>query len=213
MCWSLEASITAFVVAMATAGLLLFRGAKTRGESPPTFAYTMGLLLLSYGTMQLWEALIWSDQNGVKSGQCGTLNKIGTNGAYFALWTHALAIGVGLYIDTGSWIPLVIGAVIALGSLVMYPWKSGMQCTGPKDGKSNLVWGFGAGFYMLVFAACMLFCWFYIRPWWKSVAISLIYIISFILSWAVAGSSRVGSYWCFVAAAFSPVLLAFTYFN
>lgn len=211
MCWSLEASITAFVVAMGTAAFLLYRGTKTKGESPPSFAYTMGILLLSYGTMQLWEALIWSDQKGVTTESCGVVNKIGTNGAYFALWTHALAVGLGLYFDTGSFIPLIVGAVIALGSLVCYPWNTGVSCTGPKSGKSNLVWGFNPGFYMLIFAACMLFCWIYLRPWWKSLAISMLYIVSFALSYFAAGSQRVGSYWCFVAAAFSPVLIALTY--
>ena len=42
--------------------------------------------------MQFAEALMWYDQ------KCGTINKIGTNMAYWNLILHVLAIGIGIYL-------------------------------------------------------------------------------------------------------------------
>lgn len=192
MCWSIEVSIVTWIIGLATGIYLLTRRMKND--------VVMGLLVLTYSSMQLWESLMWYDQ------KCGEINKVGTQLAYFALWSHVLAIGIGLYFEYGAIIPMFIGTGLLAYAYVAKPEVWG--CSRPKNGYKNLVWGFDPKFYTAVFSIAIALCLYYIRPLNVSIAISSIFIISFLLSMLYGWKSdATGSFWCWVCAAFCFVFI------
>lgn len=190
MCWSFRVSITSWLISLVSGLFLLSRGKK----NDKVFA----VLILTYSSMQLWEALMWLDQ------KCGKLNKTATILAYFALWSHVLAIGVGLYLEQKVVWPVILGMVFIVASLVLMPKK--FQCSKPGSGECHLKWGFHESFYLYVFAAAMVLAMLYIRPIWKAVVVCALFIVSFVLS-SMYAKRTVGSFWCFVAAIFSPIFI------
>ena len=150
--------------------------------------------------MQLWETFMWWDQ------KCGKLNEFGTRMAYIALWSHTLAIGVGLYIEEGIILPLAIGLAfmaVALINSFYINWK----CSKPQKGNCHLVWGFPHEYYVYVFAVCMAIALVVIKPIWKALVIMIFFLASFVLSFIYAKNST-GSFWCFICAAFAPIFIA-----
>lgn len=192
MCWNWQVSLTTWMIGLCTALYLFYRRNK--------YDITMGSLILVYSSMQLWEAFMWLDQ------KCGKLNHIANIMAYLALWSHTLAIGIGLYLENITKIPLYIGCffmVLALVYLFWIKWK----CSKPDKGACrHLVWGFPHYYYVLVFTVCIAICFIYIRPLWKACIISGIFTASFLLSFLYAKNST-GSFWCWVAAAFAPIFI------
>jgi hypothetical protein len=150
--------------------------------------------------MQLWEAFMWWDQ------KCGGMNRTATILAYFFLWSHTLAIGIGLYIEEKRKLPLVIGIVfmvIAVVEAFFVKWK----CSKPSGtGCKHLVWGFPHRYYVYVFAVCIAIALTIIRPMWKAIVVSALFLISLGLSDMYAGKAT-GSFWCFVCAAFAPIFI------
>ena len=188
MCWSFEVSLFTWIVGFVVGMYLLSRKKKND--------IVMASLILTYSTMQLWEALMWLDQ------KCGKLNRIATILAYIALWSHVLAIGIGLKIEYNVILPLIIGVIMLVLASIMRP--SVWNCSKPKEGGRHLVWGFNPEFYMLVFAVAIGLCLTYIRPMKTAVVISSLFLVSFILSMIYAHKQEaVGSFWCWVCAAFS----------
>jgi hypothetical protein len=154
--------------------------------------------------MQLWEAMMWWSQN------CGKLNKVATIAAYFALWSHTLAIGIGLYIEEKLVLPLAIGIafmIVAAVQAFTIHWKCSKpdKCNGG-GGCKHIVWGFPHGYYVYVFAVCMAIALVCIRPLWKAIVIVSMFAISFGLS-ALYAKQATGSFWCFTAAAFAPIFI------
>lgn len=191
MCWNWQVSLLTWVVGLATA-IYLFRRKRK-------YDITFGALILAYSSMQLWEVFMWLDQN------CGKMNKIASMGAYFALWSHTLAIGIGLYIEQKIVLPLVIGvSFMIVGAIQAFTIK--WKCSKPAKDCRHLIWGFPHVYYMYVFAVCISIAVVYIRPLWKAVVVSLLFITSLILS-AVYAKDGTGSFWCFVAAAFAPIFI------
>ena len=193
MCWSIQASIITWVIGLVAGIVLLSR------RFPNDI--TLGFLILTYSSMQLWEAMMWYDQ------KCGNVNKVATQLAYYALYSHVLAIGIGLYFEHKTFIPLIVGiAVLAYG---VYNAPTKWLCSVPGKNK-HLAWGFDAYFYVYVFAIAIVLCMVYIRPLSQSIVISFLFIISFILCLLYTsdkengpGKSVMGSFWCWVCAAFS----------
>lgn len=203
MCWSLQASLVTWVIGLVTGIVLLCR------RLPNDII--LGLLILTYSSMQLWEAMMWYDQ------KCGKINEFGTKLAYIALWSHVLAIGIGLYIEQKAILPLLIGASLLIYGIYSAP-KTWL-CTKPgKNG--HLAWGFDASFYMIVFGIAIIFCLMYLRPLSHAGIISFLFLFSFALSYWYgysaengAGKSVIGSFWCWVCAAFAVVFLLLPYDN
>uniref|UniRef100_A0A6C0KTV7 Uncharacterized protein n=1 Tax=viral metagenome TaxID=1070528 RepID=A0A6C0KTV7_9ZZZZ len=201
MCWSLQASLVTWVIGLVTGVVLLCRRAPND--------ITLGLLILTYSSMQLWEAMMWYDQ------KCGTINQMGTKLAYIALWSHVLAMGIGLYLEQKVVLPVLIGFVLLIYGLYIMP--TSWMCSKPgKNG--HLAWGFDASFYMIVFGIALLFCLIYLRPISHGAVISFLFLFSFALSYWYgfssgegAGKSVVGSFWCWVCAAFAIVFLLLPY--
>lgn len=194
MCWNWKVSIITWLIGFITALFLFYRRNK--------FDVTFGALILVYSSMQLWEAMMWLDQ------KCGTVNKVATIGAYFALWSHVLAIGVGLFIELKILSPLIIGIVFLLVGFVRsfcIKWK----CSKPGSKKCDtchLVWGFPPSFYMYVFAMCIAMSLMYIRPMSKALVACSLFVVSFILC-LIYAKHAVGSFWCWVAAFAAPIFI------
>ena len=193
MCWSLEASLITWVIATVTGLYLLCRRHKND--------IVMGILILTYASMQLWEALMWYDQ------KCGKVNLIGTKLAYIALWSHIVAIGIGLWIEYKTFVPFLIGLAFLGTAYLTRPkeWK----CSKPSPVNKHLEWGFDPSFYMYVFATAIALSLMYIRPIKIAYAISLLFIISFLLCALYTSKTRaIGSFWCWICAFFSFVFIA-----
>lgn len=191
MCWSIEASIITWIIGLVSGIYLLVRKHKND--------VVMGLLILTYSSMQLWESLMWYDQ------KCGTVNKIGTDLAYFALWSHVLAIAIGLYLEYDAIIPMFIGLGL-LGYAVLT--KPVMGCSKPQNGSRHLVWGFNPSFYTAVFTIAIILCLAYIRPLPLAYLISGLFVSTFLLSLAYGwDSNTTGSFWCWICAAFCFVFI------
>jgi hypothetical protein len=209
MCWSKEASIIGWLVSVFTGIFLLCR----RNESDILLAF----FILTYGLMQLSEFIIWCDQG------CGVINNIGTYMAYYSLWLHVLAIGMGIYFmqkyekvvppnscvccenTPPDWKPMLIGLLVLGVGIILTPK---MTCSKP-DGSTNLnlVWGFDPSFYITIFAAAAILSLLYIKPVLKAVIIVFLYSVMFGFSWIYSDPNHVGSYWCFITALFSFVFI------
>jgi len=197
MCWSFEVSIVSWLIGASTALFFLLRGRKND--------LVLFALIATYSTMQLAEALMWSDQ------KCGKVNEIGTKIAYASLWAHPFAIGAGIYAVYGEPLPLFVGLGIFLTGLLFSP---NFKCSKPsKKSCQHMVWGFDPSFYSLIFTIAAVMCFIYMRPFtYAAVALSF-YAITFAISYATTKAfNTVGSYWCWVTAAFSVFVAMGTQF-
>lgn len=191
MCWSLEGSIITWIISLSTAIYLLVRKRKND--------IVMGLLILTYSSMQLWETLMWYDQ------KCGAINMIGTKMAYIALWSHIIAIAIGLYIEYGAVAPMFLGIAMFILAYIMRPtvWK----CSKP-GANHHLVWGFDPTFYMIVFTIAIILCLYYIKPVRTAVTIASLFILTLLLTclynWEY---DTTGTFWCWICAVFSFVFI------
>lgn len=192
MCWNLQVSLFTWVVGLATGVYLLSRRLKND--------IVMGILILAYSSMQLWETMMWYDQ------KCGGLNTVATKLAYFALWSHVLAIAVGLYIEYKAIVPIFIGLTLMAYAFVYQPkiWN----CSKPRNGYKHLAWGFDPTFYTVVFAIAIALCMYYIKPIPLAIVISSLFLSSFLLSlWYSWDAGCTGSFWCWICAAFCFVFV------
>lgn len=194
MCWSFEASIFTWVVAIVTAIYLISRRKKND--------IIMGILILTYTFMQFWESLMWLDQKN-----CGKLNKFATMGAYYTLWIHMLALGIGIYIEYK--IPYVLWLGLGLMGLAVVLQPKQFQCS-LKASNGHLSWGFNPTYYMYVFVLMILVVLAIIRPVKYAVIISSLFIISLLISFLFGNwqDNTVGSFWCWIAAFFCFVSVA-----
>lgn len=193
MCWSLEASLLTWVIATVTGIYLLTRRHKND--------IVMGILILTYSSMQLWEAMMWYDQ------KCGKINLLGTKLAYIALYSHILAIGVGLWIEYNTKIPFLIGLGFLLAAYLLAPKK--WDCSKPSPINKHLEWGFEPKFYMYVFLVAMAILLYYIRPLKIACTMSLLFLISYLLCALYTAKTRaLGSFWCWICALFCFVFIA-----
>lgn len=186
MCWSFEASIITWVIAMVTSLYLFRRGNKND--------FSLALLILVYSSMQLWEALMWLDQ------KCGSVNKFATKAAYYALWSHILAAGIGLYIEYNNPILLVIGIAALVYAIFTQP-KFGCSLKAPNG---HLVWGFDPMFYLAVFSIILIAFWALVRPVKITLIVTALFVLSFLISYILNSGpfETTGSFWCWVCAFF-----------
>jgi hypothetical protein len=189
MCWSFQASIITWIIGLVTSIYLLCRRHKND--------IVMGLLILTYSSMQLWEALMWYDQ------KCGKMNKIATQLAYYALSSHVLAIGIGLLIEYKVKIPIAVGGIALLAAIIFRPktWACSV-----KGQNGHLKWGFDASFYLYMFALALALCLYYIKPFKIGMIISALFVTSFIFT-LLFGMETAGSFWCWVSAFFGFVFI------
>lgn len=192
MCWNWQVSLLSWAVAFTSSVILLRRG------HPNDFS--LGMLLMVYSSIQLWEALMWWDQQG------GRLNLTATYLAYLALYAHAFAIGVGLSIEYRTVVPAVVGGlsflvgVVHLMSLRLTPSFPAADC-------GHLRWGFNTDFYKWVFYLAIGLTLVYMRPLQTAWMATGVFILSFLFAYFLVAKGGVGSMWCFIAAVAGPVFL------
>jgi hypothetical protein len=189
MCWNLNISILSFAIGAYVAFKLYKRGK----ENDVLFAS----LILFYSSIQLAEYFIWLSLETNNEAQ----NIFATKVAYFSLWSHLFAIGLGLYIEKGIKGPMIAGLLFLLYGMVVEPSFRKSEPTGD----SHLRWGFDTKYYVMVFLACAYVFYNYTNERDFKIA-SMFYIGSFLLA-TLTQKSGSASYWCWFSAFFSFFLL------
>jgi len=192
MCYSFESSVKAYIVALATMYVMYQRGLKYDKYMIP--------LIATYSLMQVAEAMMWKDL------KCGSMNMNGTHLAYISLYSHVLAIGLGIYNVNKQNVPLIMGVLLLLYGIKNYPK---MECSQPKNGNMN--WGFNPSFYSIVYALSMISMYMY---WDVPISYKIIGILFYSLSGYYFIMRKEGnvkrkigsSLWCHFASLFSICL-------
>lgn len=184
MCWNWESSLISWLISLVT-GVYLYKRNNKNDK-------VLSLLILTYSSIQLFEALMWWDQ------KCGKLNIAATNLAYFALYAHVIAIGLGLYLEQKIVLPVVIGLAFMVFAVLTKP---DMKCSRPGE-NGHLAWGFNQTFYIFVFIAAIALVFAYVRPARTAVLIAGLFTFALLFSYLITGDTM-PSYWCWVSAAFS----------
>jgi len=183
----------------------------------------LAIFLLCYGSMQLFETLIWLGQE--KGAQ--DLNKIGSIGASALLYSHPLGFMAGLWADKAY---KGIGSTALFQSLfavsvaffgyglyqigLAYTTGSKSLTSWPDSKTGHLIWDFPMNYdnilLFIIFISTI-----YVLP--KNAMAFGILLLYFMIPFAVAHSSGFmqwdgkwkpygGSYWCWYVAAFSFLL-------
>ena len=216
MCYDLKVSIVSFVT-VTLSGLVAIKI-----KQP-----ILGLLMICYGLMQLAEAIIWIgiDKNNK------SINKIGTKLAKYSLPLHNIAIGIGIIIafwayknNLKYWIPLIVGIIFYIIVLVIYHKnRHGEQqftshCDLPKDSdrctniSARLEWPFPHTWYMYSFLISLVIMFVYIKPLFPNGAIiGSFYALLWFITLYLGKAQVQGSFWCWSAALFSPILVIIIY--
>jgi len=154
--------------------------------------------------MQLFEAVIWMDQN------CGTWNKIASFGAFIANIMQPIIVAFCLLIFIKSlWYLKLIVFLLVIGYVIFIataPYEA-IKCTKPSSGCASLEYKWWNGisvwpYLILLLLANILL----LRPLSFSV-IQIFWILLTLLIACLTRKGAVGSMWCFLAA-FAPVLTA-----
>jgi len=216
MCYDLKVSIVSFVT-VTLSGLIAIEI-----KQP-----ILGLLMICYGLMQFSEAIIWLGiDNNNKN-----INILGTKLAKYSLPLHNIAIGIGILITYWSyrnnlkyWIPLFVGILFYIIILIIYHLnRHGEQqftshCNLPKDVdrctniSARLQWPFTHTWYLYSFLISLVFMFVYIRPLFPNGAIiGSFYTLLWFITLYLGKSQVQGSFWCWSAALFAPILVFIIY--
>lgn len=198
MCWNFEVSITTFAIGIMTA-LYLFRR-----RCP--YDLMLGSLIFFYSFMQLFEALMHASNDPQNRNE--SLNLFATRCAYYLLWSHVLALGIGLYLEFPTQQSALVVAVGLMYLLVGFLMQPAFTPSGPTASSApHLVYGFDPTFYMSVFAAAIviLLCF---TDWSVTLPYLLFYVLTFIYTYFTNRES-IASMWCWLCAFLSFTTLLF----
>jgi hypothetical protein len=196
MCWSANVSILTFLIGFVVSYTLIKRNRP--------FDKTLAILIFTYSLVQFGEFLIWKSMEGEKYGfnTSRELNSFATKLIYINLYAHALAIGYGIYSETGQILPMKLGLFIFLYGLITMPTIKGSTVTD----HGHLLWDFDNRFYVIVFLLAMWSIYKYTDLRYTKVAV-LFYVATYIVSYSFRGNGS-ASYWCWISAllSFYPLL-------
>ena len=190
MCWSANVSILTFLIGCVVSYTLIKRARP--------FDKTLAILIFTYSLVQFGEFLIWkSIENGNAE-----LNAFGTRLIYINLYAHALAIGYGIFIETGKILPFKLGLLLFLYGIITMPLIKGSSVTD----NGHLLWDFDNRFYVVVFLLAMWSIYKYTDLNYTKIGI-LFYVSTYIISYSFRGKGS-ASYWCRISAllSFYPLL-------
>ena len=217
MCYSFTSSVVAFSIAITTVFFMYIR--------QTTIDKYIAPLIFAYAFVQLGEAFMWYDT------KCGKLNKIGTYIAYISLISHVLASGLGVYFSENKIYGIFIGCLFIIYYLITMPK---MTCSKAID--INMNWGFDPSFYWYIFIGVLIvyfsskmkltfkfliFLWYgltYIYFFYKQYKkkITKEVVVDLLLGRLGyrknSGLGELGSLWCNIASAGSPLLYLVQYF-
>ena len=219
MCWNFETSALTFFLVLSVSTAFFKRGLYNDK--------LLGIFVLSYGSMQLFEALMWLGQNP----KLKTLNYIGSYLAGIVLHLHPILFLLGMYLDKKTYPNIeknltfkgLLFAATLLGLWAIYTnfnTPNSLFYTKPSTKCGNLFWQFPAkNYYHYPFILTMLiivllgstdsFKIATISYFVIAALISLLIVQNFnktnnVLSYG--GSAGFGSYWCWFAALFAFIL-------
>jgi len=190
MCWSANVSILTFIIGCVVSYTLIKRARP--------FDKTLAILIFTYSLVQFGEFLIWKSlESGNKE-----LNAFGTRLIYINLYAHSLAIGYGIFIETGNILPFKLGLLLFLYGVITMPSIKGSSVTD----KGHLLWDFDNRFYVVVFLLAMWSIYKYTDLRYTKIAI-IFYVSTYIISYSFRGKGS-ASYWCWISAllSFYPLL-------
>lgn len=165
----------------------------------------LGMLILFYSFMQLWEFFMWrAIENNDKE-----LNIFASKLAYYTLYSHVFALGLGLYIQEPTLknaMVLGAGVIYMIVAIVTRPaeWKESRPTA---DSKGHLVWGFPHSFYTYVYIGAIITMLFFTN-WRITLPYLAFYTITLVFT-MLTNKASIGSYWCWLTAflAFVPVIM------
>lgn len=210
MCWNWQVSLTSFALIGAVSWSLWQR----RQPNDRLLA----LFLASYGSMQLFEALMWLGQ----SRGYEWLNRIGSLGGSLLLYLHPLALTAGLRADAaykgaqGTDVALFASSAVGLYGVwrIVSSWMSGeysfLSHPDPKNG--HLVWEFPDAYSWVIMPLMFVIAGVYMLPRYPMLAGALLLyfmipVLGMIATLNVSPQNvlknYVGSYWCWWVAAAS----------
>ncbi len=177
--------------------------------------------------VQLSEAIIWNgiDNNNKKRNNLGTLL------LKYTLPAHNIAIGLGILISYQDrldevlyWVPLLVG-IVFYGLVLKFGFKrkdstlittsceeEGNICGGQMN--ARLIFPFDAAWYPLIsFPLALLCVAFYGKPRFPFVLIYFLFytFLLFVTSVMTKARGNLGSFWCWTASFFSPLLFVVVY--
>ena len=175
--------------------------------------YILGALILCYSLMQLSEVFIWAGiENDNKE-----LNKFGTALGKYSLPAHNIAIGLGIYIATGEYIPLLVGIGFYLYIIMEVYSKDkdapdttevGCETNDCNNFAGKLKWPYDHSWYFHGFIISMILCLIYIKPFLpNSVFISSFFTLTAAIIFLIDYNKAYGSFWCWSTAVLAPVLV------
>jgi len=193
MCYNQNVSLASFIVGTLVAIFLIKR------KKP--FDATFGFLIFFYSIIQLSEYLMWKS---LEDGLDTELNLKATKLAYYSLWSNLLGLGIGIWKDTGNKVPMFVGTLAMIIARIVQPTFTISRPT--KESLGHLVWGFDSNYYILVFILCTLS--FIYKTDLKHTWIAFPFFIGGLLisKFKYKGTA---SYWCWISAALSFVILVF----
>ena len=205
MCWNYQVSIITFMLVITVCSMLYRRDL----PNDKLFAF----FILSYGTMQLFEAMMWIGQKN----EYKWLNHFGTIMAFLLLLVHPLALSIGITIDKNYkdinknlliFIYAISILVIMYGLYVMKNDKHNYMSY-PHPYNHHLVWDFDNLYPTIIMPIAILIGILVIRPFGILALILTYFIGAIIISYYIldSGSSN-GSFWCWIVAAFAIIVYA-----
>ena len=216
MCYNIETSIVSFII-VTICGIIALR----------TKQPILGCLMLVYGLIQFSEILIW---RGIDT-KNDKLNRAGTAIGKYTLPSHNTAIGLGVLVAYWAsrknpiyWIPLTVGIMFYIAIMIIYSREKDSNngitkaCMYPEDKDSctknsaRLEWPYPHSWYGISTLISFILIAIYIRPLSRATVIMSFFAITFMATRTLGKSQVFGSYWCWAAAAFAPLVLVVTSF-
>lgn len=196
MCWNFEVSITTFFIGVATSLYLFNRKC--------SYDLMLGCLIFFYSFMQLFEALM---HLSLTSGNT-SLNLFATRCAYYLLWSHVLALGIGLYLENPNKQSLYVILAGIMYLIVGFCLQPDFTLSAPTQTSApHLVYGFDPSFYLYVFAAAII-----ILLGFTDLRITLPYLLFYIFTFVFTfftNRESIASMWCWLCAYLSFTTLLF----
>lgn len=212
MCYNYNVSIVSFGVAIISSIFAIY-------FNQPI----LGSLVLCYGLMQLSETFIWK---GIDTNNTN-INKIGTKIGKYTLPLHNVAIAIGIIIAYWSdrtkittWIPLIIGIMFYIGVLFRYSKQKDLNDGVTKScstnnscvkGAARLQWPYNHRYYALSYTISVLLLFLYVKPLKSSISIFVFFTSTWLITMYLGKRNYKiqGSFWCWSAAIFIPLLVIF----
>ncbi len=216
MCWNKEVSLFSFVIICVVSYALYKRDLKN--DKFLTF------FIMSYGSMQLFEFLIWLgiDTNKIY------LNKIGSILASILLYLHPLAIIIGMSLDKAYkkytnnpyykilFLASVILVLFGIYNIIFHMNKKNKTykfLSYPDKISKHLVWDFPDHYHYVIVLSLLISIFIFLENKLFWLVIFVYYFAPWVLIKLNMTVDKInktknynGSYWCWYVAAFSFIL-------